>query len=264
MTKVAVFIPTYRYGGIDVTVASLARQTYQPDLVLIADELRREQLWMQSLKDLDINEITFINATKKPGNKRNLCLSYNIAAESLDNSFDLFITLQDYIWLPPKGIERFVKIHEANPTELITGLTHISADPDPSEIYDSEGLYTIFHESYEDKPEKIAWTDVRSQMYEPGDYDILNCESGHWEANWAATPVTKFRQGIFWDEDYDQGIAYENVDFAEHCVSETGCRVLLDLRNQAISLPHKDYFEGEREEIIQYSNRWLYESKWAV
>ena len=42
-----------------------------------------------------------------------------------------------------------------------------------------------------------------------------------------------------------------------------GFNVVLDKSNIAISLPHKDYFEGEREEIIEFSNRDYYESKWT-
>ncbi len=36
----------------------------------------------------------------------------------------------------------------------------------------------------------------------------------------------------------------------------------MDKTNVAISLPHKDYFEGEREEIENFSNREYYEGKW--
>jgi hypothetical protein len=262
LTKIAVCVPTYRPGGIDIIGASLNRQTVKPDLVFIADTLHRDKSW--ALELIDFKKIWYINWIIKPENKRNLCASYNIAArQSLKEQCDLFISLQDYIYLPRNGIERFVKIHEANPNDLITGLTHISKDPEVDKIKDLEGSYTIFEQPFFDKPKEISWTDVRSEMYNVENYDILNVPADHWEANWAATPVDKFRQGIFWDEDYDAGIAYENIKFARECVEKTNCRVLLDLRNEAISLPHKEYWPEEKEEILKYSNRWRYESEYG-
>ncbi len=265
MTKVAVFVPTHRVGGLDVLKASLDRQTVKPDVVIVSDRWadNRRLYWLQLAED---HNIQLLHPDPiKPGNKRDLCREYNRAARlSVTLEADLFISLQDYIWIPGNGIERFVKTHEENPNNLITGITHISKDPGlPKSLRGNESFwYTIFETPFVDKPKKIDWFDVRSEMYATAVDDIVEAEPGHWEANWAAVPVDKFRQGIFWDEEYDKGIAYENMDFAQQCVQKTQCRILIDRRNEAVSLPHKKYFQGEEEEIIKYSNRWLYEGRW--
>ena len=92
--------------------------------------------------------------------------------------------------------------------------------------------------------------------------DVLPVETTHWEANWAAVPASVLKAGVRWDEEYDKGIAYENMDFACAASELTGAKVIFDKTNVVISLPHKDYFEGEREEILEFSNRDYFNTKW--
>lgn len=265
MSKIALFVPTYRPGGIDVFSASIQRQSVKPDIIMVADELIKERhmAWKDSIQDVEL--ICFQPEPILPGNKRNLCANYNRAASrALDRECDLFITLQDYIWIPEFGIERFLNVHQNKPDDLITGVTHISKDPLPKSIRDLNGLYTIFKTPFFDKPQSIDWRDVRQTELYPGEAaEIFPVYPDHWEANWAAVPVSVFGKGIWWNEDYDQGIAYENADFAQTVVQELGANVWFDKKNEAISLPHKDYFEGEREDIIKYTNRWRYEAAWG-
>lgn len=276
--KTVLFIPTYRPGGLDVLEASLARQLVSPDYVVVADELyyERKTIWSEIFDRLDLDWWS-VNAPKITGNHRNLAANYNLAAHcSIEFGADLFISLQDYIWVPPEGIRRFVDVANKCPGDLITGLTSISRDPPiRSTKYYHEGMagwkppvsenfyYSIFQQPYSDKPKSIQWLDCRIDgVYE---YDetmhLMQILPQHWEANWAAIPVDYFRAGVFWNEDYDIGVAYENMDFATRAIARSDRRVIMDTLNHAISLPHKDYFFGEREEIEEFSNRGLYEAQ---
>ena len=261
MCKVAVFIPTYRPGGIDVFEASLARQTREPDWIFVADELEREEAWSSVVEYLTIST-KMLHPKKSLGDIRNLAKAYNEAAhQCLVEDIDLLISLQDYIWAPPNGIERFVEIYEKSSTSLITGLTHISKDPYPEDIYDLVGDYTIFDEPFRGKPLEIDWHDVRDASIYNNEAPVFEASPEHWEANWAAIPTTVFEKGVRWDTDYDKGIAYENIDFAKQAQKE-GYNVLLDTQNVAISLPHKKYWPREEIEIKKYSNRWMHDAKW--
>lgn len=264
MSKIALFLPTCRPGGLDIFEANIKRQTVKPDQIFIADSLERFGAWERIAKNLN-QKLTMLHPRRNLGDIRNLAKAYNEAANiSVERDCDLLISLQDYIWIPDNGIERFLYVHEKEPTALITGLTHISNDPSPDEIYDIRADYTIFKEPFTDKPSDIGWIDVRStDIYDFQNGDIFAVYPEHWESNWAAIPVSMFRKGIRWDTEFDRGIAYENQDFAKQCNFETGCSVLLDLRNEAISLPHKKYWPQEIIDIEKYSNRWLFESKWS-
>lgn len=260
---VVVFSPTYRPGGLDILEASLMRQSYRDFVWLVSDQkfLERKDTWAEIIRRVDF-PVMFVNRAVREGNKRNLAEMYNVAAEYVvSDGFTMLISLQDYIYLPEDGIQRFLNENVMFPDSLLTGVTHISRDPFPNKVVDPEGHYTIFAEPYTDKPKRMSWEDVRAtELYVVGS-STLPVEQTHWEANWAAVPRKVLDAGVRWDEQYDKGIAYENMDFAMQA-KEKGFDVVLDKNNVAISLPHKDYFDGEREEIEEFSNRELFESKW--
>jgi hypothetical protein len=258
-----VFTPTYRPGGLDVLEASLMRQTHRDFVWVVSDQLflDRKVAWAKVLDRIDF-PLLWMNREVIEGNKRNLAAMYNAAVDYvLSDGFEMLVSLQDYIYLPEDGLEKFISANKVFPDSLLTGVTHISRDPYPNKVVDPEGDYTIFAEPYYDKPKRMSWDDVRAtELYVVGP-ELLPVEQTHWEANWAAVPRKILETGIRWDEQYDKGIAYENMDFAMQA-KEKGFDVVLDKSNVAISLPHKDYFDGEREEIVEFSNRELYESKW--
>jgi hypothetical protein len=267
--KVAIFTPTAHFGNLDVLEASLTRQTYKNFVWIVADELKgkRKYIWYKIISRVDF-PILFIQPTKEKNKKRNLAKAYNVAADyaSLVENSDLFISLQDFIWLPENGIERFIALYEWKPTDLYTGVTHISNDPFPKNVKDINGLYTIFDSPFVEKPKRIGWEDVRVKKIYSGypEDSVVKIDPHHWEANWAGVPVSLLKKGLRWNEDYDYGIAYENCDFAQRATREYGANVLLDTGNIAISLPHKKYFKGEEEEIIEFSNRERYEKDWNL
>lgn len=260
---VAVFTPTYRPGGLDVLEASLMRQTYRDFVWIVSDQrfLQRHEVWKEINDRVDF-PIYFVSRDIPEGNKRNLAAMYNAAREFvLNEDYHMLISLQDYIWAPPDGIEKFVELQAGD--NLVTGVTHISRDPFPNKIVDIEGDYTIFKEPYIDKPSRMSWEDVRVTEIYTSDHDKVGVDPGHWEANWAAVPRSILNE-ISWDETYDKGIAYENADFAWQAYKRFGTQVIMDKTNIAISLPHKDYFSGEREEIEKFSNRDYYDNKWLL
>lgn len=262
--KLAVFTPTYRPGGLDVLEASLMRQSFKDFVWIVADQrlAKRYIAWgeIQSRVDFDIMWST---APIMDGNKRNLCALYNGAADFVvNNNIDMLVSLQDYIYVPEDGLQKFINVHKLYPEDLLTGVTHISRDPYPNKILDLEGDYTIFNGPFTSQPSRLSWEDVRATEIYPAGPDVLPVDPGHWEANWAAVPLSVLKAGIRWDEEYDKGIAYENMDFAKQAAKELGIKVIFDKTNEVISLPHKDYFEGEREEIEEFSNRKHYEAKW--
>lgn len=263
MPKVALFLPTYRPGGLDVFEASVERQTIKPDVIIVSDDRKRIDEWAHVAEYLE-QQIHLVYPQKNLGDLRNLAAGYNEAAYfALTQGCNLFISLQDYIWIPENGIERFIYCHHKWPDALLTGLTHISKDPYPSEIRDIDNPYSIFNSPFTDKPGEIDWIDVRKHgIYDFSNGEIFEVQPEHWEANWAAVPTSMFERGIKWNREYDKGIAYENMDFAKQCKKETNCDILLDLKNEAISLPHKKYWPDEEKDIKKYSNRWLFESKW--
>lgn len=250
--NVAVFTPTKRMGGIDVLEASLNRQTCKEFDFFVIDECERDWHWERLGKDIGL-KVTTIKPPPISG-ARNLATAYNIMVEyAIDGNYDLLISLQDYLWLPPTGVERFIGVYGANgDRQLYTGLTSIADEPKPSQVYDLDDPYSIFKYPYYEEPLLMQWRDVReTEIYydwftEKGAKIITVSDPMSWEANWAAVPVLLFKEGLRWDEEYDKGVAYENSQFALDAIREHSCTIIIDSLNHAISLPHRDYFdEGE-------------------
>lgn len=268
---ICVVVPSNRSGGLDILEASIARQTVKPTHLLFADELfkERQQVVSDMFERLEIEGVHFKPHQPVRNAARNLVAAYNqsidIARDLGYSDDDLFISLQDYIWLPENGIERFMMLNIVAPDSLITGVTHISLDPFSTKIMDINGSYTIFDEAYTEKPKRIFWKDPRpNELYKTSENNkIVEIAPEHWEANWAAIPFKVFNLGARWSEIYDTGYAYENMDFAMKCSNDHCAQILMDADNIAISLPHREYFSGEAEDLIKYNNKELHEKIWS-
>jgi len=262
LTNVLVVVPTNRFGGLDILFSSLKRQTH-PYTLCMADELANERIQVYEEHGFT-NDTIFVDCEKQPGNIRALAQAYNNAADlAVDGDFDLMISLQDYIWIPDNGIEMFVEDHANWSNCLITGLVSLSDAPSDQAIADPYGLFSIFSEPLTERPTGISWYDVRESDIYPGPVGVVSCAAEHWEANWAAIPVELLRNGARWDLTYDEGIAYENIDFAKSCEREYGTPCILDKRNLAIGIPHREIWPEEEVQLKRYSNRWTHENKWG-
>jgi hypothetical protein len=270
MTKVAIFTPTQR-PGIDVTAFSIARQKTDAEILwIVCDELfaERAQLFQQVVKPIVGCETHHFYLPKEEGNVRNLARAYNEAIEkSRSWGADLFVSLQDYIYVPEDGLDRFVtmarKVDQENQFKAIyTGICSITGDPLDSEVHDLGGLFSIFNEPYDKRPEEIEWMDVRFRVDPSADYHY--CPEIEYETNWAAIPKTAlYDEKLYFDVSYDEGVAYENQDYA-YRAKANGYQLLLDMNNQVLSLPHKRYFAEEwaNEQPLTDVNRERTESKW--
>lgn len=262
MTQVLVAVPTIHYGGLDMLFSSLKRQTY-PHTLCMADELANQRIHIYEEHEMLDNTI-FVECEKQPGNVRALAQAYNNSADlAVTMGFDLMISLQDFIWIPDNGIEMFVEDHLNYENCLITGLVSLSEAPTDDAIVNPYGLFSIFAEPLTERPSGISWDDVRNIDLYPGDEEIISCAPEHWEANWAAIPVELLKQGARWDLNYDEGIAYENVDFAKTCEREFGASCILDKRNHAMGIPHREIWPEEKKQLERYTNRFVHEAKWG-
>lgn len=250
---IMVFCPT-RYPGFDVTYHSLKRQVVNDDIKLVlcvADEfapLRGNDL-AEKFEDIGIDYVSF-KMSKQKGYKRNLAASYKQAMEFARTiDADGFVTLQDYIWIPEDGIQRFIDVSDSleNPYHLLTGICHISSDPEPDLVVNPDDYFSIFEEPYDGKPEAFWWTDVRlANNGGPG--QIKQTFPVEWEANWGYIPrKALYDKRLVYDEDFDKYVAYENQDYAMQA-TERGYEVIIDTDNVSISLPHKQYWPSDEEE----------------
>lgn len=262
MVEVVVMCPTNRPGGLDILFSSLKRQTH-PYMLCMADELMSERIHVYQEHGM-IDNTVFVDCEKQPGNVRALAQAYNNAADlAVDMKFDLMISLQDFLWIPDNGIEMFVEDYASYENCLITGLVSLSEAPRDDAIANTCHPFSIFTEPLTERPEGISWHDVRGTDLYPGEPMLRVCSAIHWEANWAAIPVSLLAKGARWDLKYDAGIAYENQDFAKTCEKEYGTTCILDKRNHGIGVPHRTIWPEEETQLERYNNKYIHKEKWG-
>ena len=267
LPRVALYTPTFHYGGLDVNYASIQRQDYEGEIVwIIGDELfaERETIAAETIAPTQ-RFVHFQPSPVKEGNPTNLAASYNDALDiAWFEKAEVFFSFQDYFWLPPNAVSQFVdSLLELDMKHLITGFASLTNDPYPTQVVDPEGLWTIFGEDYTDKPTDIWWKDVRQDYYPFS--EVQPCSIQEWESNFSAVPMeVVHRAGARYDEDFDQGVAYENQDFAWQCRFGGDANTYIEPRVHVYGLPHKHYWPEEERVRGPYTmpNKDRLEQKW--
>lgn len=260
---ILVFTPAKYHGGLDVAYASIERQDLTEEVVwLICDDLYQERkkavhdrTRFASFRVLHVDSEEF----RRGDNPRTLAASYNHAIDTANHhGADMLVSLQDYIWAPPNGFARF-RAMATSIDGLLTGRCSISADPGTELVTDPEGAWTIFGSPTPGwwSPNHVDWADVRR-----ADQVWSKVSTQWWETNWAAITKGPLQDHeLRFDESYDEGVAYENQDYAEQAI-RLRYEVWMDADNHAVSLPHKRYFPDLEAADMKLSNRERHERKW--
>jgi hypothetical protein len=252
----AVMTPTYRYGGLDVNYACLLRTGLGAgDAWIIGDDLYegRKAIVKAKTADAPFSVVHYLPRDKPDGYFSDLPGIYNEMLQIASaHGCELAISMQDYMWVEPAGVDRFIRAHQAKPKTLWTGTCSITGDPTPDDVVRPNGSWTVFRFDFEDtyaRPSTISWQDVRPGNYPPGaEWTLSNPVD--WELNWAAIPMSLFEAGCEFDETYGLHIGHENIEFAARAALDYGYDIWIDLENPALTLPHKQYWpEQEREGI---------------
>jgi len=167
-----------------------------------------EQLKKQTFKDFEViiandsgDEGGFIPRQKEAGECWNLNKSYNDTLDKVKG--ELIVFVQDFIWLPANGLERFWELYKLYPDALVTGCGH----------------------KYEKDLKTVNEFDERCM----GDKKCEECSWTYFELNWSSCP-TKIMPRF--DEDMDKKYGGENL-YISHKANKT---VYLDRVNECKGL----------------------------
>ncbi len=218
MPKVSVVFCTARKDpAIDILKYSMDTQEFRDFEVLVLDELHRTS--------------TFIDVTPPPKKDWafwNLSASLNEGCRRAKG--DIIVLLQDFIYVPPQGLLKYVKRHEEEGDCLITGVGHQYQEPsEPWGIYPPP------------LPSGDKWF-VDPRMEKPG-FNLT--QPVIWEANWSSFTKKIWEEIGGFDEEFDKGWGYDNVNFAERA-QLAGYNVFIDTYNEVMCYSHIKIF-GEKK-----------------
>lgn len=256
---VAVFTPTCR-PGLDVAVRSLERQNRDDLLWIVGDDLYQERDAGHATAIATVHFDTAVNRHNQPSS---LAFAYRRAIDiARDHGADLFVSMQDYVWIPDDGVARFERMAREFPTSLLTGLCSLSNDPYPREVLNPTDLYGIFAEPFDGRqPTDIRWVDCRLEVFP--DNAVSKASAIWWETNWAAIPRNILHdKRLNFNEEYCRGHGYENQDYALRAEA-LGYDVWIDTANHAIGLPHEQYFPADADRLVGINNREWHEARYA-
>jgi len=196
MPKISVVCVTNRPGSVAFLKEQLDKQTFQDFEVIVADDAKQERIpgWFQ-----------FKPRQKHDDDVWNINKAYNDALNLVTGQLVVF--LQDFIWIPANGLERFWELYELYPNHLVTGVGHKA----------EHGL------------EGISEIDERA-LVPPG---TSPGNATHYELNWASCPAHLL---VEFDESLDTHYGWENEKFA----LKTKAPVLIDSSNRCIGLSQEE------------------------
>lgn len=228
---VSVITVTNRYGGIDVAYSSLRKQSYKNIEWILADDLydERKDAVAEYVKDFPIKHIK--PRPKAEGHVWNLVNAYNDALRAV--SGEIVISLDDFIWIPHNGIERFLDDFRAFGDHVFTGVGHKAPYP---EIKDPKGLITIFGEDYKFVPRGIHEVDTRID----GRKEVVQTNHSFFELNWCAFSRELAKELGGFDEDAQRCYGGQDRNFALRA-EFSGRGIFMDKGNECIGLFHQGF-----------------------
>lgn len=210
--SISVVCVTRRTGAIDFLLQQLDKQTFQDFEIIIADDSH------DTRRTRDARTHIFTPRPPGTGDAWNLNKAYNDAFAKA--SGELIVFLQDYIWVPANGLERFWDLYGIYPNDLITGCGH----------------------KYENN--KIQETDDRCY----GERELVPSDWTFYELNYASCPR---KLAPLFEEDMDHYYGGENQIFALQA-TQKGAKIWLDRTNECKGEIHKDRPEDWEE---KHSNK---------
>lgn len=235
---ISVLYISNRYGGLDILKANLSRQSTNDFELVFVDGLYNERK-NEVKKHFNGFKIKHLDQSLIPmeGFHSRLARADNVGFRNCDG--DLIVCLQDYIWINPYGLEKFLEItKQYDGKVLVTGMGHQYKKPTVDDIKDPKGLITVFEHNYTRQPEILFWRDPRDN----GEKSVRPAEPVEWELNWASIPRKVIEDLGGMDEEYDRhGFAFDNTNISERA-KMLGYKILLDPTNECYGFDHDGWW----------------------
>ncbi|MGH9150413.1 MAG: hypothetical protein ACRD0D_05280 [Acidimicrobiales bacterium] len=237
--SISVVTVTNRPGSIDVTWGALARQTFSDFEWILCDELYE---WRRAEVHDYVNDprLRHLRAPVAGGDLWNLNKSYNHALRHCRG--ELVVSLQDYIWAPPDGLERFWAVYRAHgPRVFVSGVGNGYAPPAAAH---TGGKVSIFASAY--SPEAHARrpalrTGLDGRFSGSGRLEAAGPTS--WELNWGAAPLEAFYEIGGFHEGHDREfVSCDNLSVA-YGAAARAYSFFLDQANECRLLDHRLVFD---------------------
>lgn len=208
---ISIITPTIRKEGLKIVRESLKMQTFKDWEWLICSPF-----------DPEIPEARWIKDDFE-GGFWSLNRAYNALFREAKG--DSIVSWQDWIWVPPTGLQKFVEASKQYPDGIISGV---------GDQYQRMGEF---------RPEVKIWTDPRKTDKFGSFYECIHDDC---EWNWACIPKSAIFKVGGMDEELDfLGFGGDQLQLCER-LNDLGYKFYLDQTNESFTLRHnRDASGGE-------------------
>jgi len=222
---VSVVTVTIREGWWNLMAHNLSQQTYKNFEWVIVDDHKedRRDIAAKYAKKYGLN-IKYIRGDKVMGKyKRKYGLVRANNQAWINAVGELCVFVQDFIVIPEDGLETIVGLYRHNPNALIAVVDESFNAKEPNkdnkeDWWDGDtNIFTKFH-----------WRNVRVKYQGVRETDNYY----DFEMNYSAIPMSIIKHLNGWYEFFDDGMGYDNTEFAYRALKE-GYRILIDDTNIA-------------------------------
>lgn len=212
--KITVITPSVRPEGLEIVKKALDGQTFKDFEWLVNDKRYEGGFW-------------------------GLNRAYNELFREAKG--ELIVTLQDWIYVNPDGLQKFWDAHEQHPDAVISGVG------DQYESLDKWG-----------KPQIKIWSDPRKTLANGSFYE---CYPNDAEWNWCAIPTKRLFEVGGMDEELDfLGFGGDQLQVGER-LDAIGTKFYLDQTNESYTIRHdRSSFGGQKN---WDDNHILFNGKYA-
>lgn len=217
MPKVSVITPTVRLDGLKVVEDALNKQTFRDfEWLICSKDPYDVQSVMNSSWILDDYEGGFWTLNR----------AYNKLFRHAEG--EIIVSLQDWIWIPPDGLQKFVDaIETLGDTVIISGV---------GDQYEQIGRFG--------KPEVKIWSDPRKNDQYGSFYEVYANDA---EWNWCAFPKVLIEEIGGMDEELDfLGYGGDQFQVGERW-DFMGNKFFLDQTNESFTVRHDRSKHGGQE-----------------
>jgi len=216
--KITVVTPSIRKDGLSVVAQALSNQEFKDFEWLVGSPFT---------PNLDVDNIPLFKWVEDSfkGGFWSLNRIYNKMFKKAKG--ELVVTLQDWIWIPPDGLQKFVDAFEVVGEGIVSGV---------GDQYERMGDF---------KPEVKIWSDPRKTIEHGTFYE---CYPNDVEWNWCAFPKKYIFDVGGMDEELDfRGYGGDQLQVGERW-SALGYKTYLDQSNESFTIRHdRSSFGGQKE-----------------
>lgn len=234
---VSIITPTIRKGWWNIMAHNLMNQTHTNFEWIIVDdyETDRSNIAAEYAKKYNLNIRYMRGKERKVKRTYGLVNANNTGLQAAKG--ELLVILQDFMLIPKDGLEQLVYVYKHNPDALIA----------PVDVYHASTVKEDITKEdwYNGDPMPVG--ELIKKNIRIGNKGLRQSTNPYdFEQNYGAVPMKIARELGGWYEFFDEGLGYDNTDFACRALLK-GYKLLVDETNVAVGMDHWEALKGHKE-----------------